>query len=145
MAPALPEVSVVVPTHDRPAGLADVLDGLRAQTARGRALRGVVVDDGSTPPQAPAAGGLALRTLRHDGARGPAAARNTGWRAARAALVAFTDDDCVPEPGWLEALLAAAGGDPAVIVQGPVAPPPGRSHRARSPTRSRSAPPTRST
>jgi GT2 family glycosyltransferase len=36
--------------------------------------------------------------------------------------VAFLDDDCVPAPGWLAALLAAAAGDDDVIVQGPVAP-----------------------
>jgi HAD superfamily hydrolase (TIGR01662 family) len=44
--------------------------------------------------------------------RGPAAARNAGWRASRAAWVAFLDDDVVPEPGWARALradLAAAG------------------------------------
>ena len=39
------------------------------------------------------------------GAHGPAAARNAGWRAARGAIIAFTDDDCIPDPRWL-----AAGG-----------------------------------
>ena len=46
--------------------------------------------------------------------RGPAAARNAGWRACRADWIAFLDDDVEPEPGWLEALaadLAAAGPD----------------------------------
>src|SRR5213078_1928552 len=37
------------------------------------------------------------------GPHGPAAARNVGWRRARAPVVAFTDDDCVPDPGWLAA------------------------------------------
>lgn len=46
-------------------------------------------------------------------ARGPAAARNVGWRATRAEWAVFLDDDVVPPPGWREALtrdLAAAGG-----------------------------------
>ena len=33
--------------------------------------------------------------------RGPAAARNLGWRAALGKIIAFTDDDCVPEKDWL--------------------------------------------
>ena len=44
--------------------------------------------------------------------RGPAAARNRGWRQASAEWVVFLDDDVLPPPGWrarLEADLAAAG------------------------------------
>src|SRR5207248_10211948 len=40
-------------------------------------------------------------------AHGPAAARNAGWRAARGEVIAFTDDDTVPDPGWLRAGVAA--------------------------------------
>ncbi len=46
-----------------------------------------------------------LEVLRAGG-RGPAAARNLGWRAARSAWVAFLDDDVVPPEGWAEALRA---------------------------------------
>lgn len=35
---------------------------------------------------------------------GPASARNAGWKKANGELVAFTDDDCTPSPGWLSAL-----------------------------------------
>jgi histidinol-phosphate phosphatase family protein len=38
--------------------------------------------------------------------RGPAAARNAGWRAVRAPWVAFLDDDVIPPPGWRAALAA---------------------------------------
>ena len=88
-----PRVAVVVPTRDRPERLRRLLDSLDAQTVRDFEL--IVVDD--------AAG------------RGPSAARNDGWRRARAPLVAFIDDDCVATPGWLEGLLAHAG---AEVVQG---------------------------
>jgi glycosyltransferase involved in cell wall biosynthesis len=111
-----PEVSVVVPTHNRPASLAALLAALRAQTLAPGRFEVIVVDDGSQPPVGDA--------LLHDRPRGPAAARNTGWRAARAPLVAFVDDDCTPSPRWLEALVRSAAGDEGVIVQGPVAPPP---------------------
>jgi glycosyltransferase involved in cell wall biosynthesis len=44
-----------------------------------------------------------LRVLRTPSNGGPGQARNVGWRATTAALLAFMDDDCAPEPGWLEA------------------------------------------
>ena len=122
-----PAISVVVPTHGRPAGLAALLDGVARQTLPRRRFELIVVDDGSDP-QAAAPG--ADRLIRHDRPHGPAAARNTGWRAAAAPLVAFVDDDCVPDPGWLAAIVAAAeGGGGRVVVQGPVAPPPGEEGR----------------
>ena len=59
------------------------------------------------------AGAAGARVLRHPASRGPAAARNAGLAAAATPLVAFLDSDVVPEPGWLEPLLAAFA-DPAV-------------------------------
>lgn len=48
--------------------------------------------------------------------RGPAVARNLALRATSAPVVAITDDDCIPSPGWLPALLAELDGDPSVGV-----------------------------
>jgi cellulose synthase/poly-beta-1,6-N-acetylglucosamine synthase-like glycosyltransferase len=42
-----------------------------------------------------------VRYVTPQGTRGPAGARNAGWRAAAGALVAFTDDDTIPDPDWL--------------------------------------------
>ncbi|WP_320672480.1 glycosyltransferase family 2 protein [Patulibacter defluvii] len=132
-----PLVSVVVPTRDRPERLARLLDGLRAQTLGAERIEVIVCDDASAEPAvaalldaAVARGDLALRVLRQERPRGPAVARNRGWRTATAPLVAFVDDDCVPQPRWLEALLdgwqtGTADGDPALaLVQGRVLPDP---------------------
>jgi GT2 family glycosyltransferase len=54
----------------------------------------IVVDDGSAPPAA--CTGAGVRVLRHEVSRGPAAARNTGWRSATGDAVLFLDDDVVP-------------------------------------------------
>ena len=122
-------MSVVVATHDRPARLARLLAGLRVQSLGSGRFEVVVVADGCGADtlellaREQARGGLALRVAEQPVARGPAAARNAGWRRARAPLVAFTDDDCVPAPGWLAAGLAQAGH--AAVVQGRTEPDPG--------------------
>ena len=119
-----PELSVVVATRDRPERLAALLACLRAQTLD-EPFEVVVVDDGSDPRTAAVLDGergeLALTALRSDGG-GPARARNLGWRAATGRWIAFTDDDCEPQAGWLEAALTAARANPGAIVQGPTTP-----------------------
>jgi histidinol-phosphate phosphatase family protein len=66
----------------------------------------VVVDDRPDPTTAlPLTPGLAIRVLR-SGGRGPAAARNVGWRATSTRWVCFLDDDVEPDPRWKSALLA---------------------------------------
>jgi glycosyltransferase involved in cell wall biosynthesis len=123
-------VTVAVATRNRPAGLAGLLNALRTQSVGSGAFEVVVVDDGSGPETAEvlaaerARGGLDLRVLRHEQGRGPAVARNAAWRAARAPLVAFTDDDCAPTPDWLAAGLTAHREHPGALVQGRIEPDP---------------------
>jgi GT2 family glycosyltransferase len=112
-----PRVSVVVPTHGRPALLARCLEALAAQTLRREDYEVIVVSDGADPHAREAAGGgpCAPRLLTLPRRSGPAAARNAGWRAASGSVVAFTDDDTVPHPDWLaEGLAALAAGYDAV-------------------------------
>jgi glycosyltransferase involved in cell wall biosynthesis len=120
---AWPEVSIVVPTRDRPASLAACLDALTRQ--RGLTVEVVVVDDRSGDGAAVAAAVAAhpgARLVRGAG-RGPAAARNVGARAALAPVLCFTDDDCRPDPGWAQAL-ARTIGDGADVAAGPTRSPP---------------------
>jgi glycosyltransferase involved in cell wall biosynthesis len=121
-------VSVVIPTHNRAGRLAAALESLRAQTFPRESFEVIVVDDASTDGTAAlleseqARGELLLRTVRLADAGGPGRARNEGWRQAGGELVAFTDDDCVADPGWLEAGVAAWGGDPHRFVEGATRP-----------------------
>lgn len=48
-----------------------------------------------------------LRYIPVTGTHGPAAARNVGWRAACGEIIAFTDDDCIPDRNWLKAGVSA--------------------------------------
>ena len=101
-------VSVVVPTHDRPHLLAETMRTILRQ--REVELEVVVVDDGSAvAAQAvvPALHDGRVRVVRHDAARGHAAARNTGISAASGHWIAFCDDDDLWSPTKLTQQLAA--------------------------------------
>jgi glycosyltransferase involved in cell wall biosynthesis len=91
----------------------------------------LIVDNGSDDDTAAVLERLAgtvafrLRVLSNAVNQGASGGRNTGWRAASAPIVAFTDDDCRPTPGWLEAgtrSLEAAGN--GVFAVGPTEPDP---------------------
>jgi GT2 family glycosyltransferase len=113
---------IVVPSAGRPS-LARLLAALR-----GAERRIVVVDDraDATEPLPVPAG---IRVVQGP-SRGPAAARNAGWRVCRAEWVVFLDDDVEPEPGWLERLGTDLGSAPPDVggVQGRIVVPlsPGR-------------------
>jgi mycofactocin system glycosyltransferase len=111
---AMREVTVVVPVYADSNRLRRCL----APLADGPPV--IVVDDGSPDPHAIAivAGEVGAECLRHPWNRGPAAARNTGLRAASTPLVAFLDADCVPPPGFPGRLLDHLA-DPAVGLVAP--------------------------
>ncbi|RZU54033.1 GT2 family glycosyltransferase [Krasilnikovia cinnamomea] len=99
------DVTIVVPTVGRPC-LGRLLDALAANPP----AEVLVVDD-RTAPEGPLPVPDWVTVLCGDG-RGPAAARNTGWRAAHHEWVAFLDDDVVPGPHWLDDLAADLAGAP---------------------------------
>lgn len=118
-------MSVVVPTYRRAALLARLVAALEAQTLEKDRFEVLVVDNGSHDgtweelTRLAARSSLRLRPLRIEKNHGPAPARNLGWRAARGHYVAFTDDDCVPHPAWLEQGLASARATPDLgVLQG---------------------------
>ena len=123
---AIPEIAAVICTHNRCAWLPDALGSLAAQSLPAGRFEVIVVDDGSTDATpavvAEFSSRLPLRVITQPN-RGLAAARNAGWRAARAPLVAYLDDDARAAPDWLERILAAFAEAPAAaVVGGPVHP-----------------------
>ncbi|HEX8067719.1 MAG TPA: glycosyltransferase [Thermoleophilaceae bacterium] len=124
-------VTVVVASHARHLRLRWLLNALEEQTLGADRWEAVVVHDYGSDVAARVLDSHPLATagrLRHiaiePGTGSPARQRNLGWRAARGGLVAFTDDDCRPEPEWLERLVAAAEGAPGQVVQGATRPDP---------------------
>ena len=105
-------VSVVIPTYRREQLLERCLAALTSQDLRPDCYEIVVSDNaGSTDTERVVRNwvrpdGPAVRYVSAPRIPGPAAARNEGWRAARGAIIAFTDDDCIPTPSWLRIGLA---------------------------------------
>jgi len=130
---------VVVASHGRAARLSTLLDALATQTLdRERwelvivhtydaSVAGRVLDDHELSH----AGMLRHATVDQVAAR-PSVQRNIGWRAARAPLIAFTDDDCRPREDWLERLVQGAQAHPGAIVQGATRPDPREREAVRA-------------
>ncbi len=115
------QVSVIVPARDAAATLGRTLDALAAQDLD-EPFEVIVVDDGSRDDTAAIAERHPRATLIRQPHTGPAAARNRGAAASRGALLAFTDADCEPQPGWLAAGVRALGR--LELAQGRVVPDP---------------------
>lgn len=128
--PSRPAVSVVVATFRRPGYLRELVAAFEALVPPAGGVEAVIVDNGSGDAtwsvlvEMVEASPLALAAVRLTENRGPGGGRNAGVAIARGEYIAFTDDDCLPTPGWLPALMAPFN-DPAVaVVQSPVAPEP---------------------
>lgn len=111
------DVSVVIPVRDGAASLPALLESLDAQTLARDRFEVVVVDNSSRDETAQIARDMGARVVSEP-IPNRSRARNAGVAAAASDFIAFTDADCVAEPGWLEALLACRGKD--AMVAGPV-------------------------
>jgi len=114
-------MSVIVPTRNRPRALAACLASLAELDYPRPRYEVLVVDDGGEIPAAQAVCAeherLDLKVVvRLPG--GPAAARNCGAASARGDMLAFIDDDCVADRGWLRALASALRARPGSMVGG---------------------------
>lgn len=96
-----PYFSIVVPTYERHTLLSRLAGFLSAQTCRDFEV--IVVDQSAEPwPDRERDFGFDLHYI-HTDRKGAVTARNTGAGLACGKVIAFTDDDCEPSTGWLEA------------------------------------------
>ncbi len=85
----------------------------------------LVIDDGSTDATPEIAREFPFVKYHRQDHAGLSAARNLGTRLAQGQIIAFTDDDCVPDEDWLLKLSAAFDAETCVAAGGPnLAPPP---------------------
>ncbi|TVQ14313.1 MAG: glycosyltransferase [Leptolyngbya sp. DLM2.Bin27] len=104
-----PSVSVIVPIYNGEADVPILVERLLSQQYPADRVEFLLVDNGScdrTPDLLQtAAQNSPLRALTYSAIQSSYAARNAGIAAAKGDILAFTDADCQPEPGWLAALV----------------------------------------
>ncbi len=107
MSGSILRASVVVPTFHRHDLLIRCLKALGKQSFQAEVFEVIVADDAASAATQSLVHAFAkeaffsVQYIAIEGEHGPAAARNAGWREAQGGIIAFTDDDCVPDCDWL--------------------------------------------
>ncbi len=116
------EISIVVPTYNRPEGLKNCLDSLFAQDYPKEKYEIIVVDDSINS----AAKGMLDELKRtHSNLsyiiqyhRGPASARNLGAKTSSSEIIGFVDDDCTVSKDWVRLMIKSHAQNPQITVVG---------------------------
>jgi glycosyltransferase involved in cell wall biosynthesis len=120
-----PDISVVIPTHNRRASVCRTLAGLADQSLESSRFEVIVVADGCSDDTAAVLSTLTLpfqlRVIEQQG-QGQGMARNVGAAAAGGTILVFLDDDIEPLPGMLEAYEQAHRTHPGHLILGPATP-----------------------
>lgn len=98
-------VSIIIPTFNGAGRIGSCLEAILKQIG-GRQVEILVVNDGSTDNTVSIVGRFSGVRLVNQANAGPASARNRGASEATGSIIMFTDDDCVPLPGWIDAMLS---------------------------------------
>ena len=127
-------VAVVIPARNEGRAIHQLVKAVLAQRPPDTDLEVIIVDNESTDDTASRAREAGARILPlplRGGLGNPAAARNLAARSSKADILIFLDADCMPDPGWLTALLNAhRRGE--VVVGGPLEMPPDLPLSARA-------------
>ncbi|MDB5127267.1 glycosyltransferase [Mucilaginibacter sp.] len=125
-------VSIVVPTYQRPKLLINCLKALLLQKFDKKEYEIIVVSDGpdeQTQRITEKSAGYHSASIRYlplPFKKGPAAARNYGWLNAKGRIIAFTDDDCLPDAHWLQEIVANCDSLEDIALTGKVVVPVGK-------------------
>lgn len=102
------KISVVIPTYNRPLLLKKCLEGLMKQDFSKDDYEVIVVTDGRDEITCKMIDEVRCKSASNNifcislpEKKGPASARNKGWKTAKGELILFTDDDCIPTEKWI--------------------------------------------
>jgi GT2 family glycosyltransferase len=121
----VPRISVIVCTYNGAATLRSCLEGIL--TLHYPNYEVIVVSDGSTDASAAIAASYEGVRVIETPQQGLAAARNSGMEAAEGEILAYIDDDAIPDPDWLSHIAGAFSSGPYAAVGGPNVLPPDSS------------------
>jgi GT2 family glycosyltransferase len=117
------KISVIIPTYQRPDLLSRCLLALREQSFAKENYEVIIVSDGPDETTKRNVKKFFYRDrrfvlLQMPQKKGPAAARNFGWKQASGILIAFTDDDTLPDVDWLNNIWKAYNGEKEIAYTG---------------------------
>ncbi len=98
------KISVVVAAYNSEKTISATIEALLSQNWPEDDLEIIIADDGSTDRTAEIVKKYPVKYLYQKN-KGPAAARNYGWKSAQGKIVCFTDSDCVPEKKWVSKII----------------------------------------
>ena len=126
------KITIAVPTYNRGKSISATLKAIAEQKFPRGSYEIIIVDDGGKDSTKEIVNdfskksGVPIKYLWQEN-RGPAAARNLAIKNSKAPIIAFTDDDCIVHPDWLENIAKAHEKNPdAMIIGGETLPPKGR-------------------
>jgi glycosyltransferase involved in cell wall biosynthesis len=114
-----PQLSVVIPTYNRLHLLKRTLASLLTQDIAPESFEVLVVSDGSTDDTHDYLNTFCQKhpfskwTMQQN--QGPSSARNFGLSQVKSPLIAFTDDDCLADPGWIQSILDMFNTQPNIL------------------------------
>ena len=112
-----PKISVVVPAYNRQELLKKTIEALGGQSIPKNIFEVLIVHGSDTEVGKlcrNAAENAPNFSCFYCGSESPSKKRNIGIRNARGAIVAFTDDDCIPDRGWLEEIIGVFEKNPGI-------------------------------
>ena len=103
----LPKISIIVPVYNGEATVRTCVEALLGLDYPRDRFEVLVVDNKSIDGTRRIVEGYPVTLLQEAAVQSSYAARNLGIAHASGDVLAFTDADCVPERGWLRAIVAA--------------------------------------
>ncbi len=118
MAHKLPRISIVIPAYNCADTVSYAIEACLNQDYPKDRTEIIIVDDDSTDDTRETVKNYPVKYIYHQKRRGPAAARNTGWKDSSGEGICFTDADCAPRRDWVSMLSRNFGDESIAAIAG---------------------------